>query len=295
MIVSEVITGFTVGAGYSLLAVGVVLIYTGTGVLSLALGEMGAFGFYIGLKLNSNGLPIVHWHLSVTEAGLVAIALGALLGLVVERFIMRPLVGRPAIDKLIVTLGVALFLALVELEFLSPSNGPIPAPSVVGNGHFELLGAFLTSTEIAELIVAAIAAVALYLFLNRTKFGLATRATTSDPTVARLLGVKVNSVYRFAWVVAGALAGVAGALVSNTNGSLTPFNLTTTLLNSLAGAIIGGLDSLGGAIAGCLFIGVLQAVLLPLGPQYQTGATLVVVLLVLVSRPQGAFGRAGAA
>lgn len=289
---AEAITGLTVGAGYALLAVGVVLIYRSTRVLSLALGEIGAFGFYIGLRFHSNG--IFGAHLPLLGAGGLAVAAGAAVALLTERFVMRPLVQRPRIDNFIVTLALALFLALVELNFFSPNHGPVAAPSVVGQVHMQVLGAFLTSTEIAELVLAALAATALYLVLRRTRFGLATRATTSNPEVARMLGVKVNNVYRFSWGVAGALAGAAGALVSNTNGSLIPLNLTVSLLNALAGAIIGGLDSLGGAVAGCLFIGVLQSLLLTLGPQYQTGATLLAVLVVLAARPQGVFGRAHA-
>ncbi|MHB1445286.1 MAG: branched-chain amino acid ABC transporter permease [Acidimicrobiales bacterium] len=292
MIGSEIVTGLTIGAGYSLLAVGVVLVYTSTRVLSLALGEMGAFGFYLGVKFYLHGVPLVGWHLSAFEAGITAIVVGALLGLLVERFIMRPLTARPGIDKLIVTLGVALVLALVELNFIS--FDPYPAPPFLGSAHFVLLGATLTTSRVAELATAAAAAAVLYLILNRTKLGLATRATTSDPTVARLLGVKVNNVYRFAWVTAGGLAGLAGALVSNTNGVLLPFSLTTALLSSLAGAVVGGLDSLGGAIVGCLLLGVVQNLAQPYGIAYESGITLLIVLVVLLVRPQGMFGRSSA-
>jgi branched-chain amino acid transport system permease protein len=144
--------------------------------------------------------------------------------------------------------------------------------------------------------LAAVVALGLYLFLTRTKFGLATRATTSDPVVARLLGVKVNRVYVFSWGVAGLLSGAAAALLAPINGSLTPFSLTTALLSALAGAVIGGLDSLGGAILGSLAVGVVSGIIgARVDPTTSAGVVFVAVLATLLVRPQGIFGSARAA
>jgi branched-chain amino acid transport system permease protein len=139
-------------------------------------------------------------------------------------------------------------------------------------------------------------ALALWLFLTRTKFGLATRAVTSDPTVARLLGVKVNRVYVFAWGVAGLLSGATAVLLAPITGSLTPFSLTTALLSALAGAVIGGLDSLGGAILGSLLVGVVNGVIgSRVDPTTSAGVIFVAVLATLMVRPQGLLGSARAA
>jgi branched-chain amino acid transport system permease protein len=140
-------------------------------------------------------------------------------------------------------------------------------------------------------------AVAVYLFFTRTKFGLAVQATTGDPTVARLLGVPVNQVYRFAWVAGGALSGLAASLLGPVFGGLAPFDMTRFALSALAGAVIGGLDSIEGAIAGCLVIGVLEGVVR--GQVSAAGASdfavLALVLATLVVRPRGFLGAAGAA
>jgi branched-chain amino acid transport system permease protein len=287
----EVVVGLAIGSAYSMLAVAVVLVYSSTRVLSLAVGEIGAFTLYAALHWHTKGL--FGWHPSELTAGLLAVVLGGALGLVVERFVMRPLVGRPQLDGLVATLAVALFLALLELALYGVD--PFAAPSPVGDGHVDVFGSTLTAPEITLFALAAAVAAGLWLFLTRTRFGLATRATTSDPTVARLLGVKVNHVYVFAWGVAGLLSGAAAALLAPIQGSLTPFSLTTALLSALAGAVIGGLDSLGGAILGSLLVGVVNGVVgSRVDPTTSSGVVFVAVLAVLLLRPHGLFGSARA-
>jgi branched-chain amino acid transport system permease protein len=286
-VLSALVVGLAIGSAYSLLAVAVVLVYSGTKVLSLAVGEIGAFGLYAALWWHDNGL--LGTKPPVWVAALVAMLIGGVLGLVVERLVMRPLLGRPALDSLVATLAVALFLALLELELYGLD--PFPAPSPVGDGSVEIGGATLTVTEMTLLGVAALVALGLWLFLTRTSFGLATRATTSDPTVARLLGVPVNRVYVFSWGVAGLLSGAAAALLANVTGSLTPFSLTTALLSALAGAVIGGLDSLGGAVLGSLVVGVVSGVVgSRVDPTTSAGIVFLAVLLTLLVRPRGLFG-----
>ena len=290
--IGDVVVGLAIGSAYSLMAVAVVLVYSGTRVLSLALGEIGAFTLYAGLYAHQHG--ILGWKPSVFLAAVFAVLAGGVLGLVVERFVMRPLVGRPALDGLVATLAVALFLALAELKLYGLD--PLAAPSPVGDGSIRIAGSTLTVTEIVLLALAAAVALGLYLFLTRTKFGLATRATTSDLVVARLLGVKVNRVYVFSWGVAGLLSGAAAALLAPINGSLTPFSLTTALLSALAGAVIGGLDSLGGAILGSLLVGVVTGVIgARVDPATSAGVVFVAVLATLLIRPQGIFGSVRAA
>lgn len=287
----DIIIGLAIGSAYSLLAVAVVLIYTSTKVLSLAVGEIGAFALYVALRWHERGW--FGWHPSIFVVALLTIALGGILGLVVERFVMRPMVGRPALDTLVVTLVLALFLALSELAIYGVN--PFAAPSPVGNGTITVLGATVSATQVSVLVLAGVVALSLWLFLTRTPFGLATRAVTSDATVARLLGVKVNRVYVFAWGVGGLLSGAAAALLAPITGSLTPFALTTALLSALAGAVIGGLDSLGGAIVGSLFVGLVHSVVgSRVDPTTSAGVIFLAVLATLLIRPQGLLGSARA-
>jgi len=294
-VVAQFITGLSAGAAYALVAVGVVLIYKGTRALSIAQGEIGAFGLFIGLRWSSRGIPGPRWHPPLFIDLVIAVVVGAALGRVVERVVMRPLVRRPPLDGVIATLGVALFLALMELKLFGVRTQYAPSP--VGRWRVGVLGATLTSERIVALVMAAALAGAVYVFFNRTKFGLAEQATTADPTVARLLGVPVNQVYRFAWVAGGALSGLAAALLAPAFGGLTPFGQTQFALRALAGAVIGGLDSVWGAIIGSLAVGVLEAVA---GGQISARgadnlAVLLLVIATLVMRPQGLLGTTGAA
>ena len=292
MILGQVVTGLTIGTGYALLAVAVVLIYSCTRTLSIAMGEIGAFGLFAGLRWSETGVPGLGYRPGPLAAGVIAVVIGTVLGLLVERLVMRPLVRRPPLDALIATLGVALFLALLELKIYG--ENPVPARSPVGNGTIEVLGATLPAPRIAAFVVLLVLAGALFLFLARTKFGLATRAATSDPTVARLLGVKVNRVYMFAWGLGGALSGLAAAVVVPITTQLSPFDQTRYALSALAGAVIGGLDNVRGAIVGCLLVGVVENVVQSNASSSQAGyasmAVLVLVLGTLLVRPRGLLG-----
>ncbi len=298
--VTQIVTGLAEGGAYALLAVAIVLVFSGTKVLSLAIGEMGAFGLMLGLKWDSTSVPLIGWRPPENVAGAFATALavlcGAVLGVVVERFIMRPVENRSPASKLVVTLGIALFLALAEYQFISNSGLPMTSPlGSAGINRLHLLGSSLTWDDVASLGLAVVVAVLMTLFLRKTRFGLAVRATTSDPTVSRLLGVKVSRVHRFTWVLGAALAGIAAGFLSATSGEIYPLSMTAALLYAMAGAVIGGLDSLGGAVLGSLIVGVLQGVLSPrFGSTAAVGATLGLVLLVLLARPRGIFGTVNA-
>jgi branched-chain amino acid transport system permease protein len=293
-LIARIITGLSAGAAYALVAVGVVLIYKCTRVLSLAQGEIGAFGFFIGLRWAARGIPGLGWHPARFVTLLIAVIVGMLLGAIVERVVVRPLIERPPIDALIATLGVALFLALLEKELFGTATQFAPSP--VGEWKLVIFGATLTAPRIVALACAGAVALAAYLFFSRTRFGLAVRAATGDPTVARLMGIPVRRVYAFAWITAGGLAGLAAALLGPAFGGLTPFAMTKFGLRALAGAVIGGLDSIWGAIAGSLVVGVLEALV---GGQFTSPgasefAVLVLVIGTLVVRPQGLLGTEGA-
>lgn len=291
---TELVTGLSSGAGYAIVAVGIVLIFKGTRALSFAQGEIGAFGFFLGLRWADRGVPGFGWHIPLFLTLVVAIVVGALLGLVIERTVMRPLVRRPPIEGVIATLGIALLLALLEKEWFGVATQFAPSP--VGSWRIQVFGATLTAVRVVALFSVVAVAVVLYLFFERTRFGLGVRGTTDDATVARLLGVPVNQVYRFAWVVGGALSGLAAALLAPAFGGLTPFAQTSFSIRSLAGAVIGGLDSIWGAIAGSLAVGVIETYV---KSHSSTGgadslAVLLLVVATLTVRPRGIFGSAGA-
>ena len=291
---ARLITGLTSGAGYALVAIGVVLIFRGMRILSLAQGEIGAFGFFLGLRWAERGVPGLGWHISPFVTMLVAIVVGALIGAIVERVVIRRLAERPPIDALIATLGVALFLALLEKEMFGTAAQFAPSP--VGEWKIELFGATLTAPRVVAIIALIGVAAVAWWFFSRTRFGLGVLATAGDPGVASILGVPILRVYRFVWIIGGALAGLAAALLGSAFGGIAPFDMTRFGLRALAGAVIGGLDSIWGAIIGCLAIGAIEGVV---GGTFETAgsadfAVLVLVLGTLLLRPRGILGTEGA-
>jgi branched-chain amino acid transport system permease protein len=290
----NLIVGISTGAAYALMAVGVVLIFKCTRALSIAQGEIGAFGFFFALRWASRGIPGPRWHPPLFMTLVIAVVIAAGLALLLERFVMRPLVRRPPLDALIATLGIALFLALLELQLFGTASQFAPSP--VGNWRVVLFGATLVAPRVVGMFIAAAVAGALYVFFKRSKFGLAVLATAGDPTVARVLGVPVNQVYRFAWVVGGVLSGIAAALLAPAFGNLTPFGQTTFALRAMSGAVIGGLDSIWGAIVGSLIVGVLEAMVgAYVSAEARSVAVFAAVLVVLLVRPKGLLGETAAA
>jgi len=293
-VTARLITGLTSGAAYALVAVGVVLVFRAMRILSLAQGEIGAFGLLLGLRWAERGIPGARWHIAPLLTLVVAFVVSALVAALVERFVVRPLASRPPLDALIATLGIALFLALLEKELFGTAAQFAPSP--VGDWKVELLGATLTAPRVVAIGVLAAVAVVAWLFFTRTRFGLGVLATAGDREIARVHGVRVRRVYRFAWIAAGALAGLAAALLGAAFGGVAPFDMTRFSLRALAGAVIGGLDSIAGAIIGSLAVGALEGVVGGTFDEPGTAelAVLALVLATLLVRPRGLLGTEGA-
>src|SRR4051812_33155203 len=166
---ANLITGLSTGSAYALMAIGVVLIFQCSRALSIAQGEIGAFGFFVGLRWAARGVPGVGWHIAPFVTLIVAVVVGMGIGALVERFVMRSLVRRPPLDALIATLGIALFLALLEQRLFGTANQFAPSP--VGEWRVVIFGATLTSERIVALVLTAAVASILYVFFNRSKFG----------------------------------------------------------------------------------------------------------------------------
>ena len=299
--IAALIQGLGTGAIYALVAVGLVLVFKGSKVLNLAQGEIGAFALFVMLLVT--GHPTGSGAIGpVVLVGTVVLA--GVLGIVMERLVMRPLVGRTPVEGTIATLGIAIILIYVELlagrpgVFLAAGQNsfPVLVPATVGTWHLKLFGATLVGGQVVGLVLTAAAGAGLTWFFTRTKFGLGVIAATSDDTVARILGIPVTRVYRFTWGVGGALSGLAAALIAPTLGGFSPANMTFVLIAALAAAVVGGLDSIAGAIVGGLIIGVVQSLVGHVsGGASALGQVAVLVLVVgtLMVRPRGILGGVG--
>lgn len=285
------ISGLANGGVYALLAVGIVLVYKGSRVLNFAQGEMGTFGLFVAFWLiDQQGLP---WGVGA----LVAIACVALIGAVFERVVVRNMADAPRLTVAVATIGLLLLLFALELKIFGPSPR-ILEPPITGLG-FQIAGFFVSPTQILALLTAVGLGIALAAFLKKTDFGLGVLAASQDPSATRLVGIRVGRVSSFTWALAGGVSAIAALLIEPTIGLFAAGFMTGLFVRALAAALLGGLTSLPGAFVGGVVVGVVEALIgqrfvQSTFPGIQSVSVMIVIVLVLLIRPRGLFGKATA-
>ncbi len=279
--VELVVSGMAIGAVYGLVAMGFAVIYKATGIVNFSQGEMGMLTAYatwsLATTLGTGGIGTV----------LLAVVIGALLGLICERLIMRPMLGEPVLSVVLVTLGLAVVLRSVVTIIW----GALPQKFEVAGADtiVDMWGIGMRISQLSVLLVLAIAVLGFWFFLRHSRFGVAMRAVASDEKTARLMGVSTARVQAVAWASASALAGLAGALFAVIYG-LTPtvFELG---LKAFPATVLGGFDSVLGSGFSGLIIGVFENLVGGYLPStLKEIAGLVLILVVLMVRPFGLFG-----
>lgn len=284
--------GILQGAVYGLLAVGIVLVYKGVRVFNFAQGEFGTVAaFVVYLLFHVMGLPMG----VAVVGGLLA---AVLLGLAMERLIIRPLFDAPRITMLVATVGFALFVIAMTIVIGKPETKALdPIITTPPDGYILFLGVAIEYQQILIVIVLAVLAIVLALFFSRSNLGLAVLAVSQDPLATRIMGISVTNLSRFIWGFAAFLGGLAGILQGGTPGySISPGFMTAYILvPAFTGAVIGGMTSLPGAFLGGLLIGAAQNLgvfyLGELGIPGESELTVfALLLLVLLIRPRGLLG-----
>ncbi len=295
--VSAVLTGLGLGAVYALIAVSFVVIYRATGVLNFAQPGLLILGaFFASWFAVDAGLPFV---VSVP----LAMALVALLAAAAERVAIRPMVGRPVFSTALVTVGLFTVLLIVAFRLFDGKPRTVEDPWQLnafclagGDGGCAVQ---VFHNTVGRFVVAMVVLGALGWWLTRSRIGIAMRATSLDQEVALAQGIDVGRMFSLAWAMGGALAALAGVLLA-ANGSVVQATDAVFALVALPAIILGGLDSLKGAVVGGLVIGVVssltsayQPVHAPwLGPNFENVVPYLVMILVLLVRPYGLFGTA---
>jgi branched-chain amino acid transport system permease protein len=280
-----VIRGLGLGSIYALLALGFVIIFKATRVISFAQPAFMLAGAVI--------VTYLVGPLGFFGALIAATLLTGLLALGVERVAVRPMVGRPAFVVAIITLGVDVVVRVITTGFIGLNVRQVGDPW--GLSTVEIGGVSIQQRHLAVFITAGLVVLALFAFFRFTPMGLAMRAASEDQEAALAQGVSVGSVFALSWAMAGGLAAVAGTFVAA--GESVDHLMWRIALTALPVIILGGLDSLPGAVIGGLVVGVLQE----LAANYQSHAPwlggnvsvitpYVVMLLVLLVRPYGLFG-----
>jgi branched-chain amino acid transport system permease protein len=284
LFVQQVLAGLATGAIYAIMALAVVMIYQAIDHLNFAQGEMAMFSTFIAWQLLEWGLP--YW-----ATFLATIAISFVLGAAIERVVFGPLRAAPVLSHVVVF--IALFAILNSLAGFIWDFTIRPFPSPFGAGP--LFGSTLIGAHQAGMIAVTLAVlVFLYVFFRHTSVGLAMRAAASNPESARLVGIRVERMVALGWGMAAAIGAIAGMLIAPIV-FLEPNMMLSILLYGFAGAVLGGLNSPGGAVVGGFLVGVVEnlvATYLPrIGAELKLPIALVLIVAVLVVRPGGLFGR----
>jgi branched-chain amino acid transport system permease protein len=285
----ELVIGMISGLAYSLIAVGLVLVYKSSGVFNFAQAEFGSIALFSLYLLRVNDVPYV-------VAALLALAIAVAFGVIVERIVIRPLFDAPRVTLLVASAGVALLSIGVTFWF-NDAQGRVVEPAVSGNAPVELFGIVVSWQRALIVLVVLVVGAGLALFFRRTTLGLAVLAASEEPVATELVGISVRRLSTLVWGAAALLGGLAGLLV----GPFEPFGpggITVKLLiPGFTAAVIGGMGSLPGAVLGGMIVGVGQSLGASGGVMPESvpggGAVITFVLLaaILAVRPQGLLGR----
>jgi branched-chain amino acid transport system permease protein len=275
------VSGLANGAILALAALGFVLIYKASGVINFAQGQFLLIGAYVVWALTVDaGL---HWALAI--AGAIGVAV--VLGLLVERLILRPLIGEPTISVIMVTIGLAQVLgALVQIIW---GTQPRAFPEFIPDDVVTIAGARTGENRLWALGLVVLALVAFAIFFQRSRYGIAMRAVADDQQAALTMGISVRRTFALAWALAGVSAVVGGILVANLIGVSGEVSNIGLLVFPVV--ILGGLDSVPGAVVGGAIIGLLTAYTGGyVGGGLDAVIPYVALVAILLVKPYGLFG-----
>jgi branched-chain amino acid transport system permease protein len=283
-----VISGFALGMVYALIAIGFVIILKCSKAFNIAQGQFVMIGGYLGFTF------LVTFHLPVWASILAAIAVAIIMGLLIERLTLRPLVGQPVLAVIMMTIALATVLdglaTLIWGGEYKTYHGVLPTITL-NIGELSIP----PETTIG-VIVSIIVVVLLMLFFRYTRSGLEMMATAEDEQVVQSAGIKVTTVYALSWVIACIVGVMGGIILGGVSGVMIP--LSEIGLKAFAVVLLGGINSLGGAIVAGIMVGVLENIsagyldpLLP-GGGLASVFPFIVIIIVLIFRPYGLFGLA---
>ena len=287
----QIVSGLASGGIYALLALALVIIHRSTGVINFAQGEMATLSTYIAWTLTFNH----GW--SYWPAFVVTLLASFGGGVAIHRVIIRPVERGSVLRIVIVTIG--LLVAINGFIIWQWSGEPQQLQSPFGTETYDIGGVIVAAQDIGTIAVALGIVILLWLLFQFTKVGLALRAAAVNPEEARLVGVRVTWMLALGWGLAALLGAVAGMLTAPTVG-LDPNMMAAVLIYAFAAAVLGGIDSPLGAVVGGLLIGVLLNMLSFLSQygafdwfteELRLPMALLIILVVLVVRPQGIFGK----
>jgi branched-chain amino acid transport system permease protein len=282
------IQGIALGAVYALIALGFVIVYKATQVINFAQGELVLLGAYLVYAFNQTALPFA-------ASVALAVAVMAGLGWAIERTVLRRMVGKPVFAVVMITIGLAIVIRQIVAAVWGFDDLLLGEPWAAARVQVGELGVNVTS--LVTIAAAGLLLVLFLIFFRFTRAGIGMRATAIDQEAALAVGIPVRGVFAQAWMIAGAIAAIAGVLLVAFPATLHPA-VGFTALRAFPAAIVGGLDSTGGAVVGGILVGLVEVLVQGYQPQiapwlgnnFHVAAAYLLMIVVLVVRPYGLFG-----
>ena len=278
----QVLAGLAAGGIYASLALALVMIYQATHLVNFAQGEMAMFSTYVAWSLINAGLP--YW-----PSFLLTVAFAFVLGVLIERVVIRPVAHAPVLAVVVVFIALLVILNSVAGWIFTYTIRSFPSPFP----QQPLFGIrYMSPHELGAIAITLVLLLALYAFFRFTPLGLAMRAAAQNPESSRLVGIRVGRMLALGWGLAAAIGAVAGMMVAPIV-YLEPNMMGGVLLYAFAAALVGGIDNPWGAVFGGFLVGVLENVLgaFVIGSELKLPLALVLIVGVLLVRPSGFFGR----
>ncbi len=281
LLIHQILSGLATGGIYASMALALVMIYQATHQVNFAQGEMAMFSTYLAWTLLQSGMS--YW-----AAFLLTVSLSFVAGIVIQRVIIRPVENAPVLSVVTVFIGLlVIFNSVAGWVFsytIKPFPSPFPEKPLFGN-------VYMSSHELGSMGITLVLLLALFVFFRFTPLGLAMRAAAQNPVSSRLVGVRVGWMLALGWGLAAAIGGVAGIMIAPIV-YLEPNMMGGVLLYAFAAALLGGIDSPGGAVVGGFIVGVLENVVgTYLGNELKFTIALILIVTVLLIRPSGLFGK----
>lgn len=295
MFLQHLLNGITIGASYALIALGYTLVYGVLKLINFAHGEIYMIGAYLGFVLVSllpSLLPFFQGHLLVLLIAVLVLAafICALCGFYLEKICYRPLRNAPKLSPLISALGASIFLQNFVMITMGAKDKIFP--QLYATRNMRLAGVTLTWLQVAIIASSFLLMLLLYWFINKTRLGIAIKATSTDPFMAALLGINVDTVISATFMIGSALAACAGVMIGLYYGTI---NFTIGYLGGIkafTAAVLGGIGNVPGAMLGGILLGIIEA----LGAgyfsaEYKDVYAFFILIAVLIFRPAGLIGK----
>lgn len=282
--IQQLLNGISLGSIYALIALGYTMVYGIIKLINFAHGDIYMVGAYVGYTLIQNvGLDFV-------SAIIIAMLFCALLGVVIEKIAYKPLRGATRIATLITAIGVSYLLQNVMIYFMGAERRAFP--SALQNKIFDF-GAFsISSQQITIILTTVFLMIALQVIVKYTKMGKAMRAVSTDMEAAQLMGINIDHVISFTFILGSALAGAGGVLVGIYYNAIDPLMGVTPGLKAFVAAVFGGIGIIPGAMVGGYLIGLIETMVSALGgSMFKDAVVYLILILILIVKPSGIFGK----